>query len=119
FFVLLGPHSPVGNQSLVAIAEVQARWITEAIGLLDAADVGGVVPREDVTAAYNARMLAAMGDTAWTGGCDSWYLDGDGLPLAWPWTPREHGRMLATVDRSELELLPAGAASAAATATAD
>lgn len=93
-FTMLGPHSPVGNYSLVAIAETQARHVTGWIdawrhGLLDT-----VEPDADATDAFNAELRGALPGTVWTTGCDSWYLGADGLPELWPWAPDHHRTLL-------------------------
>lgn len=36
-----------------------------------------------------------MPETVWTTGCNSWYLDKNGLPGVWPDTPAKHRTMLA------------------------
>ncbi|MFI0444781.1 flavin-containing monooxygenase [Actinomadura sp. 6N118] len=94
-FFLMGPHSPIGNYSLVAIAEAQAAYITGWIRRHRAGLVTAMAPKPEATAAYNEAMRKALPRTIWTSGCSSWYLGKDGLPELWPWTPREHAHMLA------------------------
>ena len=93
-FMLLGPHSPIGNQSLVPIAEDQANfalwWITQVRdGRLKTA-----VPTKSATDLYNEQVKAAMPKTTWVSGCNSWYLGQDGLPEIFPWTPEHHSELL-------------------------
>jgi len=93
-FVLMGPHSPIGNYSLFPIAEAQAdfamRWILDwQAGALDT-----VAPTQLATDDFNADMRAAMPSTVWVTGCKSWYLGKDGLPELWPWIPGRHREML-------------------------
>ena len=41
--------------------------------------------REVVQEAYNAELRASTGETVWTTGCKSWYLDDKGnAPAVWP-----------------------------------
>ena len=47
--------------------------------------------------------------TVWTTGCDSWYLDKNGLPGVWPDTPAKHRSMLATPHPQNDQLLRAAA----------
>jgi cation diffusion facilitator CzcD-associated flavoprotein CzcO len=103
FFMLMGPHSPVGNVSLVAIAETQADYIAGWVRMLDSGQTSAASPRADVTARYNEEMVAALPQTVWTTGCKSWYLDADGLPSLWPWTPARHREMLAEPQLEEFE----------------
>ncbi|GAA2576934.1 NAD(P)/FAD-dependent oxidoreductase [Actinomadura fulvescens] len=95
-FFLMGPHSPIGNYSLTAIAEAQAAYIAGWIRRHRAGLVTTMAPRREATDAFNEEMRKALPRTIWTSGCSSWYLGKDGLPELWPWTPREHARMLAS-----------------------
>ena len=95
FFMLMGPHSPVGNVSLVAIAETQAGYITRFAEMLRDGVATAASPRADITERFNAEMKADLPNTVWTTGCNSWYLDADGVPSLWPWTPARHREMLA------------------------
>jgi len=106
-FMLMGPHSPVGNYSLVAIAEAQADFALGWIRRWRDGELGSVAPTEDAMARFNEEMRGAMPDTVWTSGCDSWYLGKDGRPEVWPWTPERHQRMLRDPDPTEFELRPA------------
>jgi len=105
FFLLLGPHSPIGNQSLFTITETQVnyalRWVQQwRQGRFDAA-----TPREEAAERFNAELRGAYPDTIWTSGCDSWYLGKDGLPALWPFTPRAHRDMLADQHTDEWALV--------------
>lgn len=95
FFMTMGPHSPVGNYSLTAIAEAQATHITAWIRRWAAGEFDTVEPDERATATHNAAMRDAMPGTVWASGCSSWYLGADGLPELWPWTPARYRRVLA------------------------
>lgn len=89
-FMLMGPHSPVGNYSLTAIAEIQATHILGWINRWRAGQFDSIAPAVAATDAFNAEMRAAMPGTVWTTGCTSWYLGTDGLPELWPWTPAHY-----------------------------
>ena len=94
FFMLMGPHSPFGNQSLVQVAETQADYVVWWIDQLRAGRAVAGAPAADATERYNAEMKLAMPNTVWMTGCKSWYLGKDGLPQLWPWTPAAHREML-------------------------
>jgi cation diffusion facilitator CzcD-associated flavoprotein CzcO len=95
FFMLMGPHSPVGNYSLTAIAEAQANHIVGWIKRWRTGEFDTVAPTRRATDDFNASMRRAMPGTVWATGCTSWYLGADGLPELWPWTPHEYRRRLA------------------------
>lgn len=104
FFMLLGPHSPVGNVSLTAVAESQAGHILRWIRRWQRGEFDTVEPTAAATDTYNDAVAAAMPDTVWATGCDSWYLGKNGLPEVWPFTPARHRSMLAKPDIENYEL---------------
>ncbi len=113
FFMLMGPHSPVGSYSIVAIAEAQADYALGWIREWQAGSFIALTPTAESTVRFNEGMRAAMPDTVWMTGCSSWYLGDDGLPEVWPWNPRAHREMLSTHDASEFHLEPLPTASTA------
>jgi cation diffusion facilitator CzcD-associated flavoprotein CzcO len=114
FFMLVGPHSPVGTQSVVAIAEDQAHYIVEWIKLHMSGAYAAASPRHDATERYNAELREALPGTVWAAGCNSWYLGRDGLPELWPFRPERHTEMLREPHLAEFVLEPAERLSPAA-----
>ncbi|ORB17757.1 flavin-containing monooxygenase [Mycobacterium noviomagense] len=110
FFMLLGPHSPVGNFPLTAVAESQADHILGWLKRWQRGDFDTVEPTQAATQAFNDALTAAMPDTVWTTGCDSWYLGKNGLPEVWPFTPARHRAMLAKPKLENYDLRAAGPA---------
>lgn len=111
FFMMLGPHSPVGNLALTTVAESQADHIVGWIERWCRGEFDTVEPTAAATERFNARLRAAMPDTVWTTGCNSWYLNKDGVPEVWPLTPADHRGMLASPDPGQYHLrrgAPAG-----------
>jgi cation diffusion facilitator CzcD-associated flavoprotein CzcO len=90
FFMLMGPHSPVGNYSLIAVAETQADYILGWIDRWRSGRFESVAPTQGATDKLYGEMRDAMPGTVWTTGCTSWYLGTDGLPELWPWTPAHY-----------------------------
>ncbi|BAX97290.1 putative monooxygenase [Mycobacteroides stephanolepidis] len=95
FFMLMGPHSPVGNYSLTAIAEVQAAHIVGWIRRWCDGEFDTVAPTRRATDEFNESMHKAMPGTVWATGCTSWYLGASGLPELWPWGPDTYRRRLS------------------------
>ncbi len=107
FFLLLGPHSPIGNQSLFMITETQVDYLLQWVERWRTGEYDAATPTEDATDAFQAEMRRAYPDTIWTSGCQSWYLGADGLPALWPFTPQDHRDMLAEPNLAEWELTKA------------
>ena len=103
-FMLMGPHSPIGNQSLVLIAENQADYAMWWINKIRNGDIIAASPTDAATKDYNEQMKSAMPQTIWMTGCNSWYLGKDGLPELFPWRPARHRELLATPDVSHFDV---------------
>ncbi len=103
-FMLMGPHSPIGTQSLVIIAENQADYALWWIKRIREGSVVSASPTEAATKGYNADMKAAMPHTVWATGCKSWYLGKDGLPELFPWSPVLHRELLKIPDLDHFDV---------------
>ncbi|WP_313801405.1 NAD(P)/FAD-dependent oxidoreductase [Sphingobium sp.] len=86
FFMLNGPTGPVGNFSLIDIAERQWGYIEQLLAPLREGEVRSVEPKAEAHAAYEERRVAAARTTIFGSGCSSWYLDATGIPSSWPWS---------------------------------
>jgi cation diffusion facilitator CzcD-associated flavoprotein CzcO len=86
FFMLIGPGSPVGNYSLIAVAEAQADYIMQFVRRLADGAIETLQPSAAATTRFNAAFRRAMRGTVWLTGCSNWYLARNGIPDVWPWT---------------------------------
>lgn len=103
-FMLMGPHSPIGNQSLVIVAEHQADYALWWIDKIREGHLAAAAPTESATREYNELMKAAMPQTIWLTGCNSWYLGKDGLPELFPWRPVRHRELLRSPRREDFDI---------------
>jgi cation diffusion facilitator CzcD-associated flavoprotein CzcO len=85
-FMLNGPNGPVGNFSLIEVAELQWGYIAQLIDLVRAGACREVSASRAALAQWEIDREEASKKTVWTTGCNSWYLDDRGVPAAWPWT---------------------------------
>ncbi len=86
FFMLNGPTGPVGNFSLIDIAEHQWGYIEQLMDVLRRGNAAAVRPTAEAHAGYEERRIAAAKKTIFGSGCQSWYLDATGVPASWPWS---------------------------------
>lgn len=86
FFMLNGPTGPVGNFSLIDIAERQWGYIEALLDAMRQAGAKAVEPTASAFEDYEARRIAAARTTIFGSGCTSWYLDASGVPSSWPWS---------------------------------
>ncbi|HUI48406.1 MAG TPA: NAD(P)/FAD-dependent oxidoreductase [Acidimicrobiia bacterium] len=85
FFMLNGPNGPVGNFSLIEVAELQLRYIVQLVDRLRAGECDEICATRDALTAFEDAREQAARHTVWVTGCRSWYLDDRGLPAVWPW----------------------------------
>lgn len=85
-FMLNGPNGPVGNFSLIDVAELQFGYIKQLVSLIAEGRCRAVSAKEAAAARFEEDRVEAAKKTVWVTGCRSWYLDDRGVPAAWPWT---------------------------------
>jgi cation diffusion facilitator CzcD-associated flavoprotein CzcO len=85
-FMLNGPNGPVGNFSLIEVAELQLGYVLQLVERLRSGRCREICPSEEATARFEAARTEAARHTIWGSGCRSWYLDDRGVPMSWPWT---------------------------------
>ncbi|MEH6347615.1 MAG: NAD(P)/FAD-dependent oxidoreductase [Bermanella sp.] len=86
FFLMLGPNTPIGNYSVIAMSEVQTDYVLKLIERWRLGEFDEVAATSEALQDFNAYLKQGMGKTAWVGGCQSWYLDDDGDPAMWPYS---------------------------------
>jgi cation diffusion facilitator CzcD-associated flavoprotein CzcO len=86
FFLLNGPNGPVGNFSLIEVAELQFAYVMQLVDLVRSGRCREVSASAAATARFEAERVEAARKTVWMTGCRSWYLDDRGIPAVWPWT---------------------------------
>jgi cation diffusion facilitator CzcD-associated flavoprotein CzcO len=89
-FMLLGPNTGLGHNSMVYMIESQIAYVLDALRTMDEHGADTVEVRADAAEAYNAALDERMEGTVWNTGCASWYLDDTGRNATlWPdWTWR-------------------------------
>jgi cation diffusion facilitator CzcD-associated flavoprotein CzcO len=85
FFMLNGPNGPVGNFSLIEVAELQFGYIMQLVARIRDGEGRAISATRDATEAFEAARVEAAQHTVWVTGCRSWYLDDRGIPASWPW----------------------------------
>lgn len=85
-FLLNGPNGPVGNFSLIEVAELQVGYVLQLVERLRNGECRGISATRAATEAHEAARTEATRSTVWATGCASWYLDDRGVPAVWPWS---------------------------------
>jgi cation diffusion facilitator CzcD-associated flavoprotein CzcO len=85
FFVLYGPNTNLGHNSILVMLEAQIGWIVQAVRALRQGRIRRLEVRPDVAAAFDAWVQERVGHTVFAGGCRSWYLTESGRNTQnWP-----------------------------------
>jgi cation diffusion facilitator CzcD-associated flavoprotein CzcO len=103
-FLLNGPTAPVGNFSLIDIAERQWDYIDQLLDLLRDGTCSAIAAKPEAMADYEERRIAAAKRTIFGSGCTSWYLDAQGVPQTWPWSYDHFAKSMAAPRMEDFEL---------------
>ncbi|MBK7951489.1 MAG: NAD(P)/FAD-dependent oxidoreductase [Deltaproteobacteria bacterium] len=85
-FMLNGPNGPVGNFSLITIADMQLHYVLQLVEELRAGRGREISASEPAMQRFSEEFDRAARNTIWATGCRSWYLDSRGVPAVWPFT---------------------------------
>ena len=100
FFMLNGPNGPVGNFSLISIAEAQVAYILTLMEEIRGGRCREISANAEVSASFEEKRVEAAKKSIWSTGCKSWYLDKHGVPASWPWSRDD---FFQTMARPQLE----------------
>ena len=78
FFMMYGPNTNLGHNSIIFMIECQTRYIVECIQRLIAEDLKYLDLRPEVMEAYNRRLQEELERTVWAATGKSWYKTADG-----------------------------------------
>jgi cation diffusion facilitator CzcD-associated flavoprotein CzcO len=85
YFMLLGPNTGLGHNSIIAMIEVQVRHVLDCLEALRGG-ARAIEVRPEAQARFLDWIRTRLADSIWqTGGCRSWYLDAQGRNTTlWP-----------------------------------
>jgi cation diffusion facilitator CzcD-associated flavoprotein CzcO len=100
FFMLLGPNTGLGHNSVLLMIEAQVKYLLQALSHRRARGAATLEPAPDAQARFIAELERGTEGSVWTaGGCVSWYLDSTGRnSTLWPGSVRAYQRRLARFD---------------------
>lgn len=107
-FMLIGPNTGLGHNSMVLMIEAQVRYVIDAMQAMREQGAAALDVRREVQDAYNERLQARTTDTVWTSGCNSWYLNEAGRNTAlWPGSTASYRLMMRRPRFADYETLRA------------
>jgi cation diffusion facilitator CzcD-associated flavoprotein CzcO len=94
-FLLYGPNTNLGHNSIIYMVEHQVQYILNCLRQLRAQQKTMIEARPEAVTKYDAAVQQKLQDTVWAGGCSSWYKKPDGsIPNNWYGAACSYGRLL-------------------------
>ena len=106
-FLLIGPNTGLGHNSMVYMIESQLTYILDCLRTMDRRKLRTVEVQPEIQEAFNTELQKRMQGTVWASGCVSWYLDASGRNTTlWPGFTFEFRRRTRHFDPQHYDLLP-------------
>ena len=77
-FLLYGPNTNLGHNSIIFMIECQVGYVVQCIRRLFGRDLDWLDVRREAQTRYNAELQRDLAKTAWAAGCSSWYKTASG-----------------------------------------
>ncbi|HEX4016265.1 MAG TPA: NAD(P)/FAD-dependent oxidoreductase [Frankiaceae bacterium] len=110
-FLLVGPNTGLGHNSIIFMIESQLTYLLGALRAMEQTRATTFEPRPAVQQAYNAQIQEQLRGTVWSnGGCASWYLDDQGRNTTlWPTFTFRFRQLVRRFNAADYEFGPAAA----------
>ena len=106
FFMMYGPNTNLGHNSIIFMLECQTRYIVEAIETLRCRGLAYLDVRPEAMAAYNARIERELARTVWAATEKSWYKIASGrITNNWSGTTTRYWWTTRRFDRAQYRLV--------------
>jgi cation diffusion facilitator CzcD-associated flavoprotein CzcO len=108
-YILYGPNTNLGANSIVYMLESQIRYV---LGGIRAASLNGGAPlevRPEVQRKFGDELQRRLTGSIWQGGCTSWYVNDAGrVTNNWPGLTLEYRRRTGRFDPADYRAVPVG-----------
>jgi cation diffusion facilitator CzcD-associated flavoprotein CzcO len=101
FFMLFGPNTSLGSNSIIYMLEAQIGYIARALETLRRRRLRWLDVRRDIQDEFNRWIAERSQRTVWETGCHSWYTTGGRNTANWPTYPFRYRRQLRRFDLSD------------------
>jgi cation diffusion facilitator CzcD-associated flavoprotein CzcO len=107
FFMLYGPNTNLGGNSIIYMLEGQIGYVLGALRTLRAHRLAWLDVRPDVQEEFNAWVQSASRTSVWESGCHSWYTTGGRNTNNWPDHTFLYRRRVRRFDLASYRVRPA------------
>jgi cation diffusion facilitator CzcD-associated flavoprotein CzcO len=85
FFILMGPNTGLGHNSMVYMIESQVHYVTEALKAMKTRRIRSLDVKAQAQQQFIDQVQDELKSTVWNSGCKSWYLNEQGRNVSlWP-----------------------------------
>ncbi|MGH3864922.1 MAG: alpha/beta hydrolase fold domain-containing protein [Pseudonocardiaceae bacterium] len=110
-FLLYGPNTNLGTNSIIHMLESQIAYVIDALRNLEHTGAAYLDLRPDVDDAFDAEMQRRLANSIWATGCTSWYQTATGrITNNWPGYTSEYRRRTRRVDLADYHVVAVPAA---------
>jgi hypothetical protein len=102
-FLLMGPNTGLGHNSMIFMIEAQVHYAVEAILAMHRNGLAALDVRPEVEHAFRGELARKLKGTVWTSGCSSWYMAPNGEVLLWPGFTFDYWRRTRRIRLSDYE----------------
>jgi cation diffusion facilitator CzcD-associated flavoprotein CzcO len=97
-FLVYGPNTNLGGNSIIFMMERQYRYIVQILRRMAGSEPSCVDVRREVADRFDAEVQRRLASSVWSS-CSSWYREADGrISTNWPGLVWEYQRRTAKVD---------------------
>jgi cation diffusion facilitator CzcD-associated flavoprotein CzcO len=111
FFMLLGPNTGLGHNSVVLMIEAQVQYVMSCLKLMRKRGASAIDLKPERLQSFLEEMRARLPGTVWeSGGCKSWYQDSrtGETPAVWPGSVVEYQRRTRSASAADYVFTEAG-----------
>ena len=105
-FLLYGPNTNLGHNSIIFMSERQMDYAMALIGTLLKRDLRSIEVKPQAQAAYNRELQDKLARTVWSAGCQSWYKHDGKITNNWAGSTVEYWRMMRRIDLASYDMIP-------------
>ena len=99
FFMLYGPNTNLGHNSILVMIEAQVGYVIDAIRQMEARGLERIDVKRGVMDEYNRALQRDLARSVWASSKDSWYKLADGtITNNWPHSTMRYRKLLSTAD---------------------
>lgn len=108
-FVLYGPNTNLGHNSIIFMSERQMDYAMQLIDTLRTRDLRYLDVKPEAQDAYNRQLQAKLATTVWAANCGSWYKHDGKITNNWSGSTVEFWRQMRRADLEAYDMVPRAA----------